>query len=503
MDAFRRWVENRLGGYRHHVNAVDLALPLELVSPRRVAVVGAGLAGLVAATTLARRGFSVVLYEQKPYLGGKIGAWPVTLPSGELQTVEHGFHAFFHHYHNLNAFLDSLGLRRGFRTIEDYVLLALDGRRFSFRDVDRTPVLNILSMAKTKVWRWSQLAKDPRLLGLLAMLKFDADTTFERFDGLSYKAWADKLGLPPPMRLMFGSFSRAFFASPDRMSAAELLKSFHSFFLSHDGGLLYDYPGEHYKASLFSGLQGELDRTGVNQKLGCAVESLERTGEGFVVQGEPYDDVILAANATAVRRLVESSKSLGDAALLQAVQTLVPSQGYAVLRLWTDRVLETTLPCFVITEHREVLDSVSFYHDIEEQSRLWSQKTGGGVYELHCYALPDSPGDDLTIRNRLIEEFLAYFPELKGMVIVRENLQVNRDFTALHVGLHRDRPTTATATSGLHLAGDWVKLPFPAMLMEAAASSGLLAANAVLTRAGLREEPVWSVPPRGLLAKRR
>ena len=77
MDAFRRWVENRLGGYRHHVNAVDLALPLELVSPRRVAVVGAGLAGLVAATTLARRGFSVVLYEQKPYLGGKIGAWPV------------------------------------------------------------------------------------------------------------------------------------------------------------------------------------------------------------------------------------------------------------------------------------------------------------------------------------------------------------------------------------------------------------------------------------------
>jgi hypothetical protein len=40
------------------------------------------------------------------------------------------------------------------------------------------------------------------------------------------------------------------------------------------------------------------------------------------------------------------------------------------------------------------------------------------------------------------------------------------------------------------------------MLMEAACTSGLLAANAVLRRDGLREEPVESVPLRGLLAPR-
>jgi hypothetical protein len=38
--------------------------------------------------------------------------------------------------------------------------------------------------------------------------------------------------------------------------------------------------------------------------------------------------------------------------------------------------------------------------------------------------------------------------------------------------------------------------------MEAACSSGLLAANAVLAEEGLRSEPVASVPPLGLFARR-
>jgi isorenieratene synthase len=36
--------------------------------------------------------------------------------------------------------------------------------------------------------------------------------------------------------------------------------------------------------------------------------------------------------------------------------------------------------------------------------------------------------------------------------------------------------------------------------MERAASTGMLAANTLLTRWGAAEEPLWSVVPRGLLA---
>jgi hypothetical protein len=38
------------------------------------------------------------------------------------------------------------------------------------------------------------------------------------------------------------------------------------------------------------------------------------------------------------------------------------------------------------------------------------------------------------------------------------------------------------------------------MLMEAAYSAGLLAANAISRAESVREDPVWTVPPRGFMA---
>ncbi|NNM68356.1 MAG: FAD-dependent oxidoreductase, partial [Spirochaetales bacterium] len=371
------------------MNTVDPNLPLKPSEPKNVTVIGAGLAGLSASVTLARRGFSVTLIEKNAYLGGKIGAWPVRLSSGETQFVEHGFHAFFRHYHNLNAFLDSLGLRKNFRAIEDYAILGLKGQSFSFNGVAKTPLLNLLSMAKTGVYRFRDVFFHPKLVGLLAMLRFDPGKTFQRFDQLSYQDWADRLGLPPSMRLMFNSFSRAFFATPDRMSTAELLKSFHSFFLSHDGGLIYDYPTRDYQNTFLAPLQKELEKFRVKVLLSTPVEKIQKSPGGWQVLGRDYAYVVLAADAAASKRLLEASEGLEQADLLTRVSGLKASQGYAVLRLWTDRKLDAQLPGFVITEHRDVLDSVTFYHQIEETSRQWSQKTGGGIYELHCYALPD------------------------------------------------------------------------------------------------------------------
>ena len=60
-----------------------------------------------------------------------------------------------------------------------------------------------------------------------------------------------------------------------------------------------------------------------------------------------------------------------------------------------------------------------------------------------------------------------------------------------------------TGVPGLTLAGDWVAAPFPCALMERSAATGILAANAILAARGYRTEPVWSVPPRGMLAGRR
>ncbi len=70
-----------------------------------VVVVGAGIAGLAAATGLAERGVTVDVLEREAYLGGRVGGWAESLPDGAAVAMNRGFHAFFRQYYNLRALL--------------------------------------------------------------------------------------------------------------------------------------------------------------------------------------------------------------------------------------------------------------------------------------------------------------------------------------------------------------------------------------------------------------
>ncbi len=72
-------------------------------------MVGAGLAGIGAASLLAERGFEVTLFERNSYIGGKVGSWDVPFADGNTTKVDHGFHAFFRHYYNLRSFMEKIG----------------------------------------------------------------------------------------------------------------------------------------------------------------------------------------------------------------------------------------------------------------------------------------------------------------------------------------------------------------------------------------------------------
>jgi uncharacterized protein with NAD-binding domain and iron-sulfur cluster len=68
----------------------------------RVAVLGAGVAGLTAAHELAQRGFEVVVYERRSVAGGKARSFDGTvLPDGGRLPAEHGFRFFPGFYRHL------------------------------------------------------------------------------------------------------------------------------------------------------------------------------------------------------------------------------------------------------------------------------------------------------------------------------------------------------------------------------------------------------------------
>ena len=78
-------------------------------------------------------------------------------------------------------------------------------------------------------------------------------------------------------------------------------------------------------------------------------------------------------------------------------------------------------------------------------------------------------------------------------------MQVKDDFTAFHTNLYKIRPEVKTEVENLFLAGDWVKLDNPAMLMEAATTSAMVAVNSIFKKEKLKEETVLSVPLKGIL----
>lgn len=500
---FRRIVRAGFGGYRRQVNVVRADAAPRLARPRRVAVVGGGLAGLRAATLLGARGFAVELFEKDGHLGGKVGAWPHRLDDGTAVEVEHGFHAFFRQYYNLRRFLDEVGASGHLRPIDDYRILARGGPGFGFRDIETAPILNILAMVGTPMLPFRELVTRPRLARLMALLTYDPARTFARYDAMSFDELANRADLPPALRVVFSSFARAFFATPDRMSAAEVIKSFHFFYLSHDHGLLYDCLDDTYGRALIDPMRARLEAVGGRVRLGSAIEAIAAVGESVHVGGDPFDYLIIATDVVGARAIADASPDLRALAprAMANLGALTPGQPYAVLRLWLDRPARYDLPEFVIVAKDRLLDSVTFVDRVEAASTAWAAATGGAVIELHCYSVPDG-FDEADVAGTLKDELWDYFPELRAGRLLGESLQIKRNFTAFHVGMRARRPAVETEHPRILLAGDWVALPGPEMLMEAAVTAGIEAANAILRREGVREEPIFSVPRRGLFAGR-
>ncbi len=71
----------------------------------RVAIVGAGLAGLVTAVDLVDAGCEVQIFESRPFVGGKVSSWV----DGNGNHIEMGLHVFFGCYYQLFALMKKVG----------------------------------------------------------------------------------------------------------------------------------------------------------------------------------------------------------------------------------------------------------------------------------------------------------------------------------------------------------------------------------------------------------
>ncbi|MGW1671333.1 FAD-dependent oxidoreductase [Streptomyces sp. NPDC002324] len=471
--------------------------------PPSTAVVGGGIAGLAAATALAERGTRVTLHERERALGGRLAGRPTVLSDGTTVTMSRGFHAFFRQYYNLRGLLRRTDpALTQLRALPDYPLRHADGLHDGFRHVPRTPpwsALGFVALSPSFGLR-DLLRMNP--VAALPLLDVRVPDIHDRFDDVSARDFLDAIRFPEAAQhLAFEVFSRSFFADPRELSAAEMILMFHIYFLGSAEGLLFDVPDEPFPTALWDPLAGYLRGHGADLLTGTPVETIEPTSDGgflVVADGEErrHDAVVLALDTAGLRSLVERSPRLADAAWRERVASLRTAPPFLVSRLWLDRPVAADRPGFLGTSGYGTLDNISVLDRWEGEAARWAARTGGSVVELHAYALPERSPHDVE-EKRLLEQLHRVYPETREATVLDQRHEWRADCPLFPVGGYHDRPTVRTGDPGLVVAGDLVRTGLPVALMERAATSGFLAANALLERWGVRGQTLWTVPDRG------
>lgn len=468
-----------------------------------VAVIGGGIAGLAAATALAERGVRVTLYEQAETLGGRLAGWPVRLADGSGATMSRGFHAFFRQYYNLRGLLRRTDPGLTVLTpLPDYPLRHRDGMADSFARVPRTPPWSALGfVALSPSFGWRDLAAmDPR--EALPLLDVRVPEVYERFDGVSAEDFLRRINFPEAARhLAFEVFSRSFFTDPRELSAAELLLMFHIYFLGSSEGLLFDVPREPFPQALWEPLDDCLRRLGTEVRTGAAVHRVRPVAGGdLTVETEGAADrhqaVVLALDTCGLRHVVRASEELGDAPWRADIAALRTAPPFLVSRLWLDRPVREDRAGFLGTSGYDGLDNISVLDRWEGESARWAARTGGSVVELHAYAV-DEGAEPKEVQRRMLDRLHEVCPETVDARVVDARHEWRADCPAFPVGGYHRRPSVRTPHPRVMLAGDLVRTGLPVALMERAATSGFLAANALLADWGIRGQTLWTVPRAG------
>jgi isorenieratene synthase len=466
---------------------------------RPVLVAGGGIAGLTAAVGLAERGVPVTVVEAQPQLGGRVRAWPVRHGDQDV-TMSRGFHAFFRQYYNLRSLLRRAdpGLA-ALIPLADYPLVLAGGHRDSFAAIPRTPPLSIATfVAQSPSFTLADLTRVD-ISAALELLDVDFPATFSRYDGESASQFLDRLHFPSGARhLALEVFARSFFAHPDDFAAGELVAMFHSYFTGSAEGLLFDVPRDDYDTSLWAPLGRYLAGLGVEVLTSETVVGLAEGGEGQleVTLGSggrrQVDGIVVATDLATTRRLVTGS-SVFDPDYAERIAATRNAPPFAVWRLWLDRRVDGERSPFLGTSGFGPLDNISVLERFEDGARRWAEASGGSVVELHAYAL--QPGaTEAAVKAELLHQLHVLYPETAGAAIAAEEWLLSEDCPLSSTAPWQLRPEVPTSDPRVVLAGDGVRCDYPVALMERAATTGWLAANALLAREGVAGHDLWTVP---------
>jgi squalene-hopene/tetraprenyl-beta-curcumene cyclase len=420
------------------------------VAIERVAVVGAGLAGLAAALELKDAGLCVELFERSRLLGGRATSFEI-----DGIEVDNGQHVFLACCDEFIDFATRVGMEDRLHLQDRFeaTILARDGRVGHLVTGALPPPLHLLpSFAGYAHLKLGEKASIGRAL-LAAMTQRDRDETFEAWLERNHQGAGERRAFWDPF------FIPALNAPFDRVGAADAMFVLRTAFLKDASAARFGFsevPLAHLAAAAAASLDAvHLSTPIVSVELKDDVVMLRTATEAYA-----FDAVVLAVPPRQVERMLD------DAARYE-IANLDAYEPYPIIdvHLW----------------HDGGSIGIDFAAALESPLQWIFEKSPG--YLCCSFSSADEYVKKPTSELEALawSETQAFLPELKDAALVRSAVTRNPEATWLPK-IHRARTKQKTSHPRLAIAGAWTATGWPDT-MESAVRSGKIAASLITTAA--------------------
>ena len=435
----------------------------------KVAVIGAGWAGMAAAIAHTQAGCQVTAFEAARTVGGRARAVPGTLPDGSPVTLDNGQHIL------IGAYATSLRLMRLVGVDTDSALLRLpltlqfpDGQGLQLPDLP-PPLDALLGIARAKGWHWRDK---------LALLRTATGWQLRGFRCAPQTSVAELCAALTP-RLM-AEFIDPLCVSALNTPACEasgqvFLRVLQDSLFSGRGGSNLLLPRTDLGA-LFAEAAGQwLQAQGGTLHSGYRVQRIARGpagSTGWRVDDAPFDAVVLATTSTEAARLVLTA---------QTAHPTLQGPEAAALQAWARKAqaLRFTAIATVYAQTSALPQGTVLSQPMlalrpgagKPAQFVFDRMQLGGPAGLLAFVVSASEGDRATLEREVLQQAQDQLG-LQGLRIVQTVVEKRATF-ACTPALQRPPQTVA---NGLCACGDYVEGPYPATL-EGAVLSGTAAAG--------------------------
>jgi len=424
----------------------------------RIAILGAGWAGLAAAMAAVQAGHEVTVLEAARTVGGRARALDTTAPDGRPLVLDNGQHIL------IGAYTESLRLMRLVGVDLDLALLRRplvlrfpDGSGLRLPDLP-PPWDAVLGIARARGWSWGER---------LALLRTAHAWQRAGFACAPLDTVAD-LCAALPQRLQDGFIDPLCVAAlntPAHQASGQVfLRVLQDSLFSGRGGSHLLLPRVHLGALFPEPAARWLQGHGATVRTGQRALTLAAAAQGWQVDGEPFDAVLLATPSTEAARLVsQCAQSAPYALTVQMCDWAASAQALRFEAITTVYAQGTPhadgrlLPEPMLALQAGAAQPAQFVFD---RGQL------GGPAGLLAFVASASQGERAQTERLVLEQARRQLG-LAGLRAVQTVVEKRATF-ACTPGLQRP---SAPIAPGLWACGDYIDGPYPATLEGAVRSA--------------------------------